>query len=55
MNTLVDGILGVAGAIATLFVTRDSPNFEVVAGMVGVVVIGVVVLTAILAGRRWRR
>jgi hypothetical protein len=55
VNAFVDGILGAAGAIATLFVTRDSPNFEVVAGMVGVVVIGLVVLTAILAGRRWRR
>lgn len=55
MNTIVDAILSMAGAIATLFVTRDSPNFEVVAGMVGVVVIALGVLTAILASWRWRR
>jgi len=55
VDTVVDAILGAAGTIATLFVARDSPNFEVVAGMVGVVVIAVTVLGAILAGRRWGR
>jgi hypothetical protein len=52
MGLIVRLVLGAAGGIAALFVARDSPNFEVVAGMIGVAVIAGVVLMMVLAGRR---
>jgi hypothetical protein len=45
-------VLAAASSIAALFVARDSPNFEVVAGMIGVAVIAGVVLATVIATRR---
>jgi hypothetical protein len=45
-------ILSGAGAVATLFVARDSQNFTLIAGMVAVVLIAVVVLVLALGRRR---
>jgi hypothetical protein len=44
-------VLVAAGAIAALLVARDSPNFGVVQGMVGVALIAAVVIGLAL----WRR
>ncbi len=41
----------IAGAIAAIFVARESPNFEVVQGMIAIAVIAAVVVVAAL----WRR
>jgi hypothetical protein len=52
MGLIVRLVLAAASSIAAIFVARDSPNFEVVAGMIGVAVIAAAVLVTVLAGRR---
>lgn len=45
-------ILVAAGALATLFVARDAPNFTVVQGLLGIALIATVVAVLALLGRR---
>lgn len=49
---LIRLILTGAGAVATLLVARDSPNFELFVGMVALVLIAAVVLIVALGSRR---
>lgn len=51
MSLVIRLVLIAAGAVAALLVARDSPNFGVVQGMVGVALIAAVVVVLAL----WRR
>lgn len=53
INLIVRGLLALGGALAALFVARDSPNFGVVQGMLTTVVLVCAVLLVVLW--RWRR
>lgn len=53
INLAVRILLAAGGAIAALFVARDSPNFGVVQGMLTTVVLVCVVLIVMLW--RWRK
>jgi ABC-type uncharacterized transport system permease subunit len=53
INLLVRGLLALGGAMAALFVARDSPNFGVVQGMMATVVLVCLVLVVVLT--RWRK
>jgi hypothetical protein len=49
---LVRILLTAGGGVAALFVAQDSPNFEVVQGMLALVVAVAVLILVGLAGRR---
>jgi hypothetical protein len=49
---LVRVVLGAAGLIAALLVSREAPIFLVVAGLVGVAIIAAIVVGAALQQRR---
>jgi hypothetical protein len=49
---LVRVVLGAAGLIAALLVSREAPIFLVVAGLVGVAIIAAIVVGAALQPRR---
>ena len=52
MALLVQILLAAAGGAASLFVAQDAPNFEVVQGMLALVVAVAVLIMVGLAGRR---
>ena len=52
MALLVRILLTLASGVAALFVARDSPNFEVVQGMLALIVAVAVLIMVGLAGRR---
>ena len=49
---LIRVVLGVAGTIAALLVSREAPIFLVLAGLIGVAIIAAVVVGAALLQRR---
>jgi predicted signal transduction protein with EAL and GGDEF domain len=53
INLVVRVVLAGGGALAALFVARDSPNFGVVQGMLSTVVLVCVVLLVVLW--RWKK
>ena len=52
MALLVRILLALGSGAAALFVAKDSPNFEVVQGMLAVVVAVALLIMVGLAGRR---
>lgn len=53
INLVVRLLLALGGALAALFVARDSPNFGVVQGMLSTVVLVCAVLIIVLW--RWKK
>jgi len=52
MAILLRILLGAAGLITALFVARDAPNFVVIEGMVGMVIIAAIVLSLALTRKK---